>query len=196
MKFYINQKKIILIVSIILLIILTYRLYDYFKPVKIIYHKGQVYEFRDDIKEASKIPVYPNEEWVYDMFWDIRTGNVTILFKPMDSRTNGYYRLEVFELVNKLTTMYKTIPIFVARTGSDIQPVYLSKKFDAQPIESYENITRENNVLKIILVPPGIANETYVRAGGNKIFIYGKDFRGLDLATIRTILVAMEFKPE
>jgi len=114
----------------------------------------------------------------------------------MDARTNGYYQVEAFELTYKLTIMYKTIPYTMARRDSQLQPVFLGKNFNAQPIESYENITREDNVLKIILVPPGIANDTYVRAGGNRIFIYGKNFRDFDLATIKTILVAMGYKPE
>jgi len=195
MKFKINFKKIILIVFIIFLLFLVYYLYDYFKPVKVIYHAGQKYEFREDVNEAYKVPVYPNEKWIHDLFWDIEIGNISILFKPMDSKTNAYYGLEAFELTYKLTTMYKTIPYTVARRDSQLQPVFLSKNFNAQPIETYENITREDNVLKIILVPPEIANETYVRAGGNKVFIYGKDFRDFDLATIRTILVAMNYKP-
>jgi len=195
MKFKMNSKRIILILIIIFLIFIVYNLYNFFKPLKLIYHKGIKYEFRDDVKEADKIPVYPNEEWLHDLFWDSKIENISILFKPIDPRTNGYYSVEVFELTYKLTMMYKTIPYFIARTGSQVQPVFSSKNFNAQPIENYEDITRENNVLKIILVPPGIADDTYVRAGGNKVFIYGKDFRGFDLATIKTILVAMDYKP-
>lgn len=190
-----NLKRIILILIIIFLIFLVYNIYDYFKPVKIIYHKGYRYEFREDVKEADKIPVYPDEEILHKLFWDIDIRNISILFKPMDPRTIGYYQIEAFELTYKLTIMYKTIPYTMVRRGSQVQPVFMSKNFNAQPIETYENITRENDVLKIILVPPEIANETYVRAGGNKVYIYGKDFRDLDLATIRTILVAMDYKP-
>jgi thiamine pyrophosphokinase len=90
--------------------------------------------------------------------------------------------------------MYKTIPFFVGKIGDRLQPVFSEKNFNAQPIESYENITREDDVLKIILVPPGVANDTYVRGGGNRIFIYGKDIKGFDLATMRTILIAMDYK--
>jgi len=196
MKFKINSKKIILIVFIFILIFLAYYLYDYFKPVKIIYHKGQRYEFRYDVKEAYRIPVHPDESLLHDLFWDTDIKNITILFKPMDTTTNGYYQIEAFELTYKLTFMYRTIPYTIARIDSQVQPIFMSKKFNAQPIETYENITRENDVLKIILVPPGIANDTYVRAGGNKVFIYGKDFRDFDLATIKTIMVAMGFKPK
>jgi len=191
-----NWKRTILILIIIFLIFLIYNLYNYFKPVKTIYHKGIKYEFRRDVKESDKIPVYPDESWLHDLFWDIKIENISILFKPMDPTTNGYYSVEAFELTYKLSMMYKTIPYLIGRAGTQTQPVFLSKNFNAQPIENYENITRENDVLKIILVPPGMANDTYVRAGGNKIFIYGKNFRDFDLATIKTILVAMDYKPE
>jgi len=196
MKFKIHFKKIILILIVFILIFLIYSLYNYFKPVNIIYHQGQKYEFRDDVKEAYKITVYPNETWLHDLFWDVRIENITILFKPMDSKTNGYYRVEVFELVHKLTNMYKTIPYFFGRTSSGVQPVFLTKNFNAQEIENYENINREDNVLKIVLVPPGLTNDTYVWTGGNKIFIRGKNFKDFDLATIKTILAAMGYKPE
>jgi len=195
MKFKMNLKRIVLILIIIFLIFLAYNLYNYFKPVKVIYHKGIKYEFRDDVKEAYKISVYPDEEILHKLFWNVDISNISILFKPLDPRTIGYYQVEAFELTYKLTLMYKTIPYTIARIDSQAQPVFMSRNFNAQPIETYENITRENDVLKIILVPPEIANETYVRAGGNKVFIYGKDFRDFDLATIKTILVAMDYKP-
>ena len=128
MKFEMNLKRIFLILIIIFLIFLVYYISNYSKPVKFIYHKGQKYEFRDDVDEAQKIPVYPNEEWIHNLFWDIKIGNISILFKPMDSRTNAYYQMEVFELTYKLTLMYKIIPYTIARRGSDVQPVFLGKE--------------------------------------------------------------------
>jgi len=151
-----------------------------------------VYVFRDDVREANRIPVYPNEDWVYDLFWDHDIKNITIMFKPMDSKTNARYGLQAFELTYKLSQMYASTPITTVVISNKPQYLFFERNFTAQVIDDYENITREDDVLKIILVPPQLSDGTYVRGGGNRIFIYGKDFRGLDLATIKTILVAMK----
>jgi len=140
---------------------------------------GKEFYFRDDINDAKKIPVYPDENTVHDMFWNTNVTNITVLFKPLQSG-NQYYAVENFELTYKLLIMYWM---------NDY-----NKHFSAEPIDSYDNIQTSYNVLKIALVAPAFTNQTYVEGKNNVIYINAKDYRDLDLATIKTILVAMDIK--
>jgi len=142
-------------------------------------YKGREFFFRDDINDAKRVPVYPDEKTVHDMFWDNSITNITILFKPLPTG-NQYYSVENFELTYKLLIMYKM-------NGYE-------KYFSAEEINSYDNIQTSNNVLKIALVAPTFTNQTYIEGKNNVIYINAKDYRDFDLATIKTILVAMDIK--
>jgi len=170
------MKKIFYVLIIILLIFLLVYLYSYFKPVTSINYKGRTFSFRDDIKAANKIKVHPDEKTIHDMFWNPNLENITIIFKPLE-KGSGYYMLESFELTYKLSAMYLL-------NG-------MKKNFDALQVNTYENINGSENVLKIVLVHPQLTNKTSVEGRNNLIFIHAKDYRDFDLATIKTILVAM-----
>jgi hypothetical protein len=137
---------------------------------------GRRFVFRDSVELANKILTYPNEKVVHELFWDPNITNITIVFKPISS-INPYYVAEVFELTYKLSLMYRLNA--------------MNKNFGAEPIDSYENITEEKNILKIILIPPSIANETYISVDGNRIYVYAKNLKDFDLAIIKVILCAM-----
>lgn len=177
MKIKMKLRQLFILTIFVILIFTCYKLYLFLRPVKVVYYKNTLYEFRDNIKAADKVSVYPDEDTIHNLFWDTKIKNTSIVFKPMDPRTNGYYSVEAFELTYKLSSIYNL--------------ENFKRNFNAQQIESYEDITSEETVLKIILVPPSLSEKTYVKAEDNKIYIYGEDFRGLDLATIKTILVAM-----
>ena len=142
-------------------------------------YKGSKFFFRDDINDAKRIPVYPDENTVYNMFWNTNITNITILFKPLPTG-NQYYSVENFELTYKLLIMYRI-------NGYE-------KTFSAEEINSYDNIQSSDNMLKIALISPASTNQTYVEGKDNVIYIYAKDYRDFDLATIKTILIAMDIK--
>lgn len=150
------------------------------KPVTQVEHHRSIFSFRDNVKEAEKIKVIPDEKQLNDAFWDYRIKNITYYYMPLSPKTNGYYQVEVFEITSKITQMFNTR-----------KPIIIQKNFNAEQISSFNNITREDEVLKIIFVPPEIANETYVRVGGNRVWIYASSYRDFDLAVIKTILTAM-----
>jgi hypothetical protein len=164
-----------------LLILGTIQLIISLRPVKYVRYKNIIFEFRDDVKAAERIPVYPNEKIVGQQFWDYKIKNITLLFKP-DDRYNDYYQLAGFELTYKLTQMYMTF-----------RPLIIEKDFSAQEIDDFDNITREDGVLKIILVPPEYSNQTIIKAASNRIYIHFRNSRDLDLAVIKTILVALKY---
>jgi hypothetical protein len=196
MKFRIKLKLILVLLIVIFIALSIPFILEKIKPVTTIVYNKNPYVFREDVREAYKISVYPDEQFVYDLLWNYRIKNITILFKPMDSPTNGLYAVEAFELTNKLSQIYATTPIMKAQILNQTHNIYLKRNFTAQQIEDYSNIKREDDVLKIVLVAPQFSNKTSVLGGGNKIFIYGKDKKDFDLATIRLIEVAMKFSPE
>jgi len=178
-KTFLTTLAFLLILSIFILAII--QLIISLRPVKYVKYKNIIFAFRDDVKAAERIPVYPNEKIVGQQFWDYKIQNITILFKP-DERYNKYYQLAAFELTYKLSQMYMTL-----------RPLIIEKSFSAQEIENFDNITREDGTLKIILLPPEYSNQTIVKASSNRIYIHFKNSRDLDLAVIKTILCALKY---
>lgn len=176
MRLKISLKKFLWIVSIIALISILVFLYVKFRPIKTVHYNDVAFTFRDDTKKASKVKVYPDEKTLHDLFWDMDIENVTILFKPVDEKM-GYYTIESFELTYKLSLMYML-------NG-------MRKEFNAKSIDSYETIRDSPLVLQIALVHPELTDKTYVETKGHIVYIHAKDYKDFDLATIKTILVAM-----
>jgi hypothetical protein len=172
---------LVFLLTLSLFILAAIQLIISLRPVKYVKYKNIIFAFRDDVRAAEKIPVYPNEKIIGQQFWDYKIQNITILFKP-DDRYNKYYQLAGFELTYKLTQMYMTM-----------RPLIIEKNFSAQEIDDFENITREEGVLKIILVPPEYSDQTIVKAASNRVYIYFKNPRDLDLAVIKTILAALKY---
>lgn len=181
MKININLKYFGIIIGIIIIGFIIYQIYNYIRPIKTIFIKGKAFSFREDLREALKVETFPNENLFHELFSDYKTRNVTMLFKASTPKTNAIYQMETFEIVYKLSR-YDDL------TRSIFRP---KKAFDAKEIDSYENITREDEVLKIILVPPDFSNQTKVTAGGNRIWIYGKTNKEFDFAVEKALLSMM-----
>jgi len=181
MKIKITRTHILVFVGIVLTIGIGFLIYKGTRPVTTIYYKGQAFTFREDVREANKIEVVPSEKLLYDDFWGFKIQNMTIMYKTASTVSNQYYVIQAFTIANKFSMVYSL--------GK--HPLMVQRTFDSQEIDSYENITREDRVLKIILVAPDFTNKTYVKAGGNKIYIYAKDYKDFDLAVIKTIMTAM-----
>jgi len=178
MKVKLTVKRItILIISLILLVLIVYKLS--YKPITKINYFGRIFEFRDDIKLAKKVRATPDEKAIHNLFWNESLKRITIVFKPIESQT-GYYAVEAFELSNKLSLMYLL-------NGRKIG-------FESENVTSYENITSNQNELKIILIHPLLTNKTLIEAKDNLVFVFARNERDFDLATIKLILIAMGVK--
>ncbi|MEM5801179.1 MAG: hypothetical protein QW350_02255 [Candidatus Aenigmatarchaeota archaeon] len=178
-KTFLTTLIFLLILSVVIFLII--QIIINLKPVKYVKYKNIVFGFRDDVKKAEKINVYPNEKILGQQFWDYKIQNITILFKP-DDNYNKYYQLAAFELTYKISQMYMTL-----------RPLIIEKNFSAQSIDNFDNITREEGVLKIILIPPEQSNETIIKVSSNRVYIYWKNPRDLDLAVMKTILSALKY---
>ena len=180
MKIKLTEKSliVILILAFVASLFIAFLFYlSLSKPKDQIEYMNQTFKFRDDVRLAEKVRVIPDEKTVHDLFWADNLKRIIIVFKPIQSQT-GYYAVEAFELSNKLGLMYLL-------NGKRID-------FKGENVTSYENLTSTPDNLKIVLVHPLLTNKTLIEAKDNLIFVYGKNERDFDLATIKLILVAMK----
>lgn len=172
-------KPILIFLSIIFLLGLYYTLLP--KPIYETSYKGTKIMFRADLREAKKIPVYPNEEILRRSLIHPLVKNVTIAFVPVENE-NDIYVVNAWEIVMKLYLAYEEIGI--------------KPKFNGMNISSYENIELYGKIQNplIVLIHPKYANETAVRVEDHTILISGKTKHELDLATVKFLIVSLRIK--
>lgn len=201
-KIKISKQQIVLFLAIFGIIAAVAFGYVYwlenFKPVTTAEFNGQTLSFRADLREAQKVEVIPDETELYNQIVKppkiqgpngqiiIRKSlsNVTIVFKSVDSKTMGWYTVEVTEIIKKLTALYK------GKYNVDLN-------FAVAEVDDYENLSGLNTAPIIALVHPDIAEGTSVSVDDDKnvITISGGDsLRDFDLATEKFLMVALGIK--
>ena len=80
MKVKIPLKIIFITLVIAITILVTWRIYSTSRPLTRVYFNDIPFEFRDDVREAIKVPAYPDESSINKIFWNYRLSNITILF--------------------------------------------------------------------------------------------------------------------
>ncbi len=149
------------------------------KPLKKIIYNEEVVEFRNDLRKAKEIPVYPNDEAIREILFSNSTKEITIAFKPAEN--NSIYAIEAFEITYKLLRY--------------VYPSYgFLPKFRGINVSSYDGLEGSKANPLIILIHPIYSNETSVRVEDYKIFISGVTEEEFDLATIRFLMAAMDIK--
>lgn len=175
-----NVVPIVILLVILVAFFVAYRsgflFYKPYQPLLYANISGQILKFRDDLREADKILVIPNESTIRKELFNENVNNITIVFKPNTTKENAYYEVEVIEIVRILAQTYK-----IKITSQNVIPV-----------DTYENLnaTAQNPV--IALISPAYANGTDVRLEDHAVFIEGKDFKSFDLATIKFLMSALE----
>ena len=182
-KLELTANQIILIFAVSLLIILVYLAYVYLpRPVYNADYYGIPLTFRADLNEADKVPVYPNEGYLY---YELRGGlakNITIAFVPIEGG-NDIYSAEGFEVTYKLSLMFSLLGMNVT--------------INAMNVTNYANLPGKIQNPIIALVHPKFSNETAVRLDGHVIHISGlpsndvTPYRNLDLATVKFLMVVL-----
>ena len=176
----ISTKRIVFSIAVIAVAAALYLSYPYityqlFPITKYNYH-GTELDFRSDLKEAQKIPVYPNERLVVDTLFSPFVTNLTIAFQ--DTSQNDFVAVEAYGIAYKMRTAYlatnHNVNITSYATNSSVYG------------------TADNPV--IILVPPVLAGETAVRVSNFTITISAKTLKEFDLATDKFLMVAMGIK--
>lgn len=186
MKISISKVQILAVLAVLVvagsIYIIYYRISP--KPNNVYNFFGIDIPFRTNLKDANNITIYPDNETIYDMFWNPELENITIAWvNSSDNVTNGMIAVEAFEIVYKLQLAYQHIGY--------LNNVVINVGFGHKVVDSYENLsaTKENPI--IALIPPKFANETAVKARNNVIYISGKTFDDFDLATVKFLMVAL-----
>ena len=172
-----NRNRIIFILALsaIAFAVLYYQFFVP-KPITSVQYGNYILNFRADLREASKVPVYPAEDALYREMMHGLVQNVTIAFKP----TNGddaLYAVEAFEITYKL------------RLGYTVRDFNVG--FNSMAVNSYENLPGKIQNPIIAIVHPVYANETSVRVDGHVVTIKGKTPGELDLAVSKFLMASL-----
>lgn len=183
MKISISTKHLIIWFFVLLVVLSSvYIIYQFAPKHATIYNFfGIEIPFRADIYKANIISVYPDNETIYNMLWDYRLQNITIVF--VNSSDNGKVAVEAFEITHKMTIAYQHI--------GNLNNVYFDIGFNGREVDSYENLSANSSNIVIALVPPILSNDTLVEEKNNVIYIKGKTMEDFDLATVKFLMVAL-----
>lgn len=171
------------------------------------YYAGDVRNFRANLDEAAKVPVYPNEMSVIETLLNPEAYRINIAFFPNDTE-NAFYFASSFEITNKLSIIFRNIiavnvSTFQTDDGSScllFQPDNYIKCFKSLPINSTEELEPTSMEPVILLLGPSRADATSVTADNYLITVQGESFEeidrkytDLDLAVDKMLLVLMEY---
>jgi hypothetical protein len=175
--------RIILFVIVVIFLAIIYFSYPYLqkwyqstKPMTEINYFGVPMKFREDVRLAKNIEVYPNETYIKSIFRSREINGITIGILNFTNETN-IIGVEAVEITFKLSSFYSLASLPVAIKGKEIGSLYEISGNSTNPV--------------IIIIPPIIANETLVRAENYTVFISGKTLKDLDLATIKFMAVVL-----
>ena len=142
-------------------------------------------DFRANLNEAAKVPVYPSEFSVKKALLHNDLEKVTIAFISNETE-NPFYVVDGFEISFKLSTIY------ILTFGYQVPIESLEVNTTA---EAFANATYEEPV--ILMLGPGTgAAQTAVTVENNTIIVEGldmseddRDYTDLDLAVDKMLLV-------
>ena len=142
---------------------------------------GTELEFRNDLRAAENVSVYPDKESVLHKVWDPDISKVNIVYVPTanSSDENSIIALNTFEIRFKLDVAYRN-PNF-----------NWINEFTSTELKSFDDIEQRNDTLVIAIVRPSLADETAVELDGHVVYVKGKSPEDLDLATIKFLMVAL-----
>ena len=145
------------------------------KPITKYKFQGNELSFRDDLRLAKNISVYPDEQAILNKIWSPEIQNITIVYK--DTSDNQFTTVNAFEITFKLRVAY-------GQFSWDIN-------FDGKEVESFDNLNGSVENLIVALIPPSLATDTGVEMKDHVVYIKGKTQKEFDLATIKFIMAAL-----
>ncbi len=137
--------------------------------------------FRDDLRLAQKIQVYPDENAILNKVWDPDITKISIAYvnSSESSLDNGLVAVNAFEIRYKLDVAYRN-PNF-----------NWFNEFEQIQLESLDNVTQADGTLVIVLVPPTLADTTEVRMIDNVVYVKGTTREDFDRATIKFLMASL-----
>lgn len=149
---------------------------------------GLTLNFRANLNEAEKVPVYPNETVLRDVILNNNVEEIGIAFIPNETE-NAYYLAASYDLAYKITVVNK----YYFNTVKSINSIPVNSSLEALFLATSKRPI-------IMLVGPSKTNSTLVNVAGYFITAQGKSFEeeseksynDLDLAVGKIILVLMK----
>ena len=148
---------------------------------------GLKLNFRANLDEAEKIPVYPNETTLRDVILNNNVEEIGIAFIPNESE-NSYYLAASYELAYKLTVINK----YYFNRVKPIDSIPVNSSLEALAISTPQKPM-------IMLIGPSKTNSTLVNVVGYFITAQGRSFEeidksynDLDLSVDKILLVLMK----
>lgn len=156
-----------------------YRSQHSYKPLTRYNFRGIEFQFRDDLRLAQSIPVYPDETSILNKVWDPGITKINMVYVPTaePSNDNSMLSLGIIEIRYKLDRAY--------------QEFNWVNEFTSTELNSYDNITSSNDTLTIVLVRPSLSDKTAIELDGNIAYIKGMTGKEFDLATIKFLMSAL-----
>lgn len=166
----------IILIALAIVSFIAYIIYSKFTaPITHYNFNGNELAFRDDLRLAKNITVYPNEKEVLSKVWSSDIQNITIAYT--NTPDVSLVAVNAFEITYKLSIAYQSFGWAVG--------------FKGQEINSTDELNASDNNLVVFIMPPSIAKETLVKVDGNVITIEGIKSRDLDLAVIKFIMASL-----
>jgi hypothetical protein len=149
---------------------------------------GLTLNFRANLDEAEKVPVYPNETVLRDVILNNNVEEIGIAFIPNETE-NSYYLAASYDLAYKITVVNK----YYFNTVKSIDSIPVNSSLEALFLATSKRPI-------IMLVGPSKTNSTIVNVAGYFITAQGKSFEeeseksynDLDLAVGKILLVLMK----
>jgi len=149
---------------------------------------GLTLNFRANLNEAEKVPVYPNETVLRDVILNNNVEEIGIAFIPNETE-NAYYLAASYDLAYKITVVNK----YYFNTVKSIESIPVNSSLEALFLATSKRPI-------IMLVGPSKTDSTIVNVAGYFITAQGKSFEeeseksynDLDLAVGKILLVLMK----
>ncbi len=149
---------------------------------------GLTLNFRANLDEAEKVPVYPNETVLRDVILNNNVEEIGIAFIPNETE-NAYYLAASYDLAYKITVVNK----YYFNTVKSIDSIPVNSSLEALFLATSKRPI-------IMLVGPSKTDSTIVNVAGYFITAQGKSFEeeseksynDLDLAVGKILLVLMK----
>lgn len=205
-----NKNSLKALIAIIIVITVAGILLYGFQPTQNPYQKefgGETRNFRANLIEAEKVPVYPGADALRVVFLSGNVSKITLYF-PEDNES-GFYIAPVMEFIVKMGTIYKYYRgdegfLFGDEGRENCLYFYAdgsSVCFESKPVKTIDasNIASSEQNPAILLLGPPFSNKTAVTITNNMITVEGKSFdetnrkyTDLDLATDKLLLELMK----
>lgn len=164
--------------------------------------------FRANLIEAEKIPVYPNSNSLKNVFLESNVNKINIYY--IDGKENGFYGTSAMEFTIKMGLIYKYYnggEGYTFGDGNKENCLYFYKTeksvcFDIEALESADNISSiksSPSSIAVLLLGPPFSSKTAITADNYTVTVEGKSFdetnrqyTDLDLAVDKLLLVLMK----